>query len=354
MDAIENAIKGTFHNDLHVVRSTDNEEQLVLRIRVADQKSREKYGEGGEGVMGGEEDEGDPDEEEADDDFLKMLEQEILSKMDLGGMSSIRKAFMRNSKESVVNSKTGVYEQQTEWMLDTEGVNLPQVMAYEAVDFSRTFSNDVVEVFMVLGIEAARQLLMNEIGNVISFDGSYVNMRHLAILVDSMTYRGHLMAITRHGVNRVETGPLMKCSFEETTDMLLEGAVLGEKDELKGVTENIMMGQLAPIGTGSFTLLLNEEMLKQAIEPEESTSGVLLSTGESPRNTGLEGVRLMTPGRIDDRRAGRDLRATPGMAYSPTAWATPGRMASTRVPNSIIASPSVGNAQFSPTLGAQF
>lgn len=68
----------------------------------------------------------------------------------------------------------------------------------------------------MLGIEAVRKALERELYHVISFDGSYVNYRHLALLCDTMTCRGHLMAITRHGVNRQDTGPLMKCSFEET------------------------------------------------------------------------------------------------------------------------------------------
>lgn len=68
----------------------------------------------------------------------------------------------------------------------------------------------------VLGIEAVRKALERELYHVISFDGSYVNYRHLALLCDTMTCRGHLMAITRHGINRQDTGPLMKCSFEET------------------------------------------------------------------------------------------------------------------------------------------
>jgi DNA-directed RNA polymerase II subunit RPB1 len=69
---------------------------------------------------------------------------------------------------------------------------------------------------------AVRNTLLRELRGVIEFDGSYVNYRHLAILVEVMTYRGHLMSITRHGINRVETGPLMRCSFEETVDILME------------------------------------------------------------------------------------------------------------------------------------
>ena len=67
-----------------------------------------------------------------------------------------------------------------------------------------------MEIIQVLGIEAVRNALLRELRAVISFDGSYVNYRHLAILADVMTYRGHLMSITRHGINHVETGPLMR------------------------------------------------------------------------------------------------------------------------------------------------
>ena len=79
----------------------------------------------------------------------------------------------------------------------------------------------------VLGIEAVRKALERELYHVISFDGSYVNYRHLALLCDTMTSRGHLMAITRHGVNRQDTGPLMKCSFEETVGGGGLGGVVG-------------------------------------------------------------------------------------------------------------------------------
>jgi DNA-directed RNA polymerase II subunit RPB1 len=122
-----------------------------------------------------------------------------------------------------------------------------------------------VEIIQALGIEAVRAALFQELRKVISFDGSYVNYRHLATLADVMTYRGHLMAITRHGINRVETGPLMRCSFEGTAEILLEAATFGERDNLKGVTENIMLGQLAPLGTGCFDLFLNEKMLSNAV-----------------------------------------------------------------------------------------
>jgi DNA-directed RNA polymerase II subunit RPB1 len=85
----------------------------------------------------------------------------------------------------------------------------------------------------VLGIEAVRNALLKELRAVISFDGSYVNYRHLATLADVMTYRGYLMAITRHGINRVDSGPMMRCSFEETVEILMDAAIFSEKDDLK-------------------------------------------------------------------------------------------------------------------------
>ena len=87
-----------------------------------------------------------------------------------------------------------------------------------------------------------------------------------------MTYRGHLLAVTRHGINRVETGALMRCSFEETVEILMEAAVYAETDRVKGVSENIMLGQLAPLGTGEFELYLNTDMLADA-QPNETTMG---------------------------------------------------------------------------------
>lgn len=90
----------------------------------------------------------------------------------------------------------------------------------------------------------------------------YVNYRHVATLCDIMTQRGLLTSITRHGINRIETGPLRRCSFEETVEILLEAAAYAEVDPLRGVSENIIMGQLAPMGTGCFDLMLDKEVLK--------------------------------------------------------------------------------------------
>lgn len=123
-------------------------------------------------------------------------------------------------------------------------------------------SNDVTEVLQVLGIEAVRMALINELRVVLNFYGIYVNYRHLSTLCDVMCQRGKLTAITRHGINRLESGPLRKCSFEETVDVFLEAAVYGERDYLQGISENIIIGEVPPCGTGLFDMTIDPEVLR--------------------------------------------------------------------------------------------
>lgn len=178
-----------------------------------------------------------------------------------------------------------------------------------------------------MGIEAVRKAIEREMNQVISFDGSYVNYRHLALLCDVMTAKGHLMAITRHGINRQEVGALMRCSFEETVDILMEAAVHAEQDPVKGVSENIMLGQLAKAGTGCFDLVLDSEKCKLGMEIQANTvammNSLLIPDGfSSPSSAGRSPTR--TPGYMSGTPsyAGASWSPigpgmTPGGAFSP-------------------------------------
>lgn len=334
MDHVQRKIVENFGTDLQVICSQENDESKVIRLRIMTEGDKDA-GLGSVDPNG----DGEEEDEDSDDLFLRRIDSEILSPLTLGGMTSIKKVFMRQTKTSHVDETTGEYQTGEEWVLDTDGVNLQACMSHIAVDHARTLSNDVCEIMEVLGIEAARACLLAEIHNIISFDGAYVNHRHLAILADSMTYRGHLMAIARTGINRVDTGPLMQCSFEETTDILLGAAMAGMRDPLSGVSDNIMLGQIAPIGTGSFSLMLNEAMLKEVVEPTDEEDGNAMARPmNSPAVGGIGGVMNggldrpasnwtphATPGanRFSVRGAGA---CTPAAAYSPAHWAgTPGR-----------------------------
>ena len=150
--------------------------------------------------------------------------------------------------------------------IDTEGSNLIDIVKHRAVDPIRTISNDIHEVYDVLGIEACRHVLINEINEIFEQASSYVNSRHLALLADVMTNKGSLMSIDRHGINKSDRGPLAKCSFEETPDVIAKAAIFGELDSVNGVSSNIMLGQEVPIGTGSIDVLFDEEKFKEYLE----------------------------------------------------------------------------------------
>jgi DNA-directed RNA polymerase II subunit RPB1 len=267
MNEIVSVIREEYGTDLHVETSDENAADLVLRIRIVNDVPY-SGGQGGVDELGNPLPENDDIESGQEDDvFLKRLERSLLTTLKLRGVEDVKKVFMRGgAKRSTWNDETG-FGVKDEWVLETDGTNLMGVLGVDFVDATRTISNDIVEVFVVLGIEGVRGAILSELRNVISFDGSYVNYRHLACLVDVMTMHGHLMAIDRHGINRVDSGPLLRCSFEETVDMLMDAAVYAEEEVLKGVTENIMMGQLARVGTGDMDLLLDEQkVLRHAVE----------------------------------------------------------------------------------------
>ncbi|KAF7336291.1 DNA-directed RNA polymerase subunit [Mycena venus] len=249
MHYVASRIAESFKMDLFVIWSEDNADKLIIRYR----------------VLGG----GDKDDDgmgSIEDIFLRQLENTMLNSVSLRGVKDIRKVFLLQHDKTMIEDDGSInVRKKEEWVLETEGVNLKTVMCINGVDFKRTYSNNCVEVFNVLGIEAARAAILKELRNVIKFNGSYVNYRHLALLCDLMTHRGSLMAITCHGINHADTGALMRCSFEETFEILMEAAAVGEKDDCHGVAENVMFGQMAPMGTGAFEVVLDIDMLKDAI-----------------------------------------------------------------------------------------
>ncbi|XP_037927048.1 DNA-directed RNA polymerase II subunit RPB1-like isoform X2 [Hermetia illucens] len=247
-EKILSKIDDAFGTDLYCMHSDDNAAELILRIHLLNNEDKL--------------DEPELDRME-DDVFLRRIEVNLLSKMTLLGIESIKKVYMHlpqtNDRKRSVVTESGELKTISEWRLETSGTALLQVLNIRNVDSVRTYSNDICETFEVLGIEATRKCIQKEINAVFSCYGLYVNHRHLALLCEVMTANGHLMAITRHGINKQATGPLMKCSFEECVETLLDAAAYSEIDNLHGVSENIIMGKLPKMGTGCFDLLLDAE-----------------------------------------------------------------------------------------------
>jgi len=194
---------------------------------------------------------------------FRNIQEDILENVVIKGIKGITNIVM--GEKTVYQRKENEIVSEKVWILQTDGINLLDVFNSQYVDFTNTFSNDIIEIYEILGIEAARNLLIEEITSVMS-DASYINNRHIDLLCDIMTNKGYLTAINRQGINRGDTGPLAKCSFEDTTDQLIKAGVFGEKDKLNGVSSNIMMGQTIKAGTGMCDILLDEEKLIEEMQ----------------------------------------------------------------------------------------
>lgn len=242
--------------DLDINSSDENANNLIMRIRLIHNNTNSKISR----------------EEALSQDILKNLESAILKDLSLKGIPQIKKVYVKQAKRQYFDSTSGAFvsDKSKEWVIETDGTDLFEVFRLPEVEFTRTISNDINEIYDCLGVEAVRKALINELRAVLRPYDVYVNYRHIAILCDVMTQRGILTAITRHGINRVELGPLRKCSFEETVEILLEAGLFSETDHLTGITENIMVGQLAPFGTGSFDLLLDINKVLTAKTNEEN------------------------------------------------------------------------------------
>jgi DNA-directed RNA polymerase II subunit RPB1 len=167
--------------------------------------------------------------------------------------------------------ENGGFEKHDIWVLDTVGSNLLGVLALDFIDQERTTSNDIMEIYNVLGIEAARNAIITELIEVIEFDNTYVNYHHFNLLADRMTYRSKMMAISRNGLNNDDIGPIVKASFEETPEMFMRAGKFGELDTLNGVSANVMCGQEGMFGTNAFQVVLDLEHMETLNAQNEYT-----------------------------------------------------------------------------------
>ena len=138
-----------------------------------------------------------------------------------------------------------------EWIIHTEGSNLKEILDMDGIDHVRTTTNNIHEIGEVLGIEAARQSIINEAQNTLSEQGLSVDVRHIMLVADIMTSEGVVKSIGRHGISGEKSSVLARAAFEETGKHLLNASIRGEVDDLTGIIENIIIGQPIPLGTGS-------------------------------------------------------------------------------------------------------
>ena len=172
---------------------------------------------------------------------LLQLEDKIRD-MRLKGVPNIERANVQ------LDDKTG------EYYLSTIGSNLARISDMEGIDRSRTYTNNIIEIYEYLGIEAARQAIVNELQATLDGARLEVDVRHLLMVADVMTSEGEVRAIGRHGVSGTKHSILARAAFEVTVNHLLKAGIIGERDNLTGVAENIIVGQPISLGTGSVEL----------------------------------------------------------------------------------------------------
>ena len=179
-----------------------------------------------------------------DPSYKKLLDvNETLKNLQVKGIDGIKRIIIRK-------------EPNEGYVIYSEGSNLEKVLQIEGVDPFRTTTNDIQAVGRVLGIEAARNMIIQEAYNTLSEQGLNVDLRHIMLVADVMTADGTIRAIGRHGVSKEKESVLSRAAFEITVSHLLQAARKGETDKLGGVAENIIVGQPVNLGTGAVELVM--------------------------------------------------------------------------------------------------
>ena len=246
MDDIHFAIKNSIKQNISCVYNDFNDHNLIFRIRLMESFNTKKNN----------------SLDQTDEIYkLKNLQEFILKNVILRGVKNIPKVLLRKVPNTSIK-ENGNYQAKDIWVLDTVGTNLKDILTLDNINVNKTFSNDIQEVYRVLGIEAARQCVHNELIECFAGVGK-INYHHTTMLCDRICATQKMVSIFRHGINNDDIGPIAKASFEETPEMFLRAAKHAELDLMTGVSANVMCGQEGYFGTGSFQVLLNhEEIIK--------------------------------------------------------------------------------------------
>ena len=149
-----------------------------------------------------------------------------------------------------------IVKRENNFVIITMGTNMKEIIEFKEVNKNKTISNDLFEVAEVLGIEAGRQLIINEIKDVIETQGLDIDKRHLKMVADTMTTTGGVKGVTRMGIIAQKSSILARATFETPIKQFVNSTIKGTTDKLVSVIENIILNQPVPIGTGLPGLLV--------------------------------------------------------------------------------------------------
>ena len=252
MDDIHFAISNSqWGNDITCVYSDYNMDKLVFRIRMNSSVFSKTKKRGTAETL-----------DQSDEIYmLKNFQDTLLNNIVLRGVDGIKNVIARKLQNYVIK-EDGKYNKKDVWVLDTTGSNLLETLGIDFIDYTRTYSNDIKEVFDVLGIEAARQVIFNELSEVMEFSDVYINYHHISLLCDRMTCNKDMVSIFRSGLLNDNVGPIAKATFEVHTEVFLNAARHADFDHMRGVSANVMCGQYGYYGTSAFNVVLDMKAME--------------------------------------------------------------------------------------------
>ena len=207
---------------------------------------------------------------------LVQFQEMVINKYKIKGIANITESNDIGEKSYVDFDADGNKDDKKQYVIITDGINLAEMAQINGINLTESKCNDIVTIYEKYGVEAARSAFIREFTLAIESTGGISNYQHVELLADAVTHMGGLIAINRHGANKLDTDPFSRASFEKTVEQLLAAAVFGESDHIRSVSARIMLGTLINGGTGAFDLLLDHEKVKRTLRPKEIVSETTL------------------------------------------------------------------------------
>jgi DNA-directed RNA polymerase beta' subunit len=196
---------------------------------------------------------------------LVEIGQYMLNNISIKGVATIEKVD-RVDKQKVIeyDDDMSIKPTANEWVIYTTGIDLNKIKTIKHIDFESVYLNDIYMTYLNFGIEAARNLIVRETDNLYNGSGNPLNVTHLALLADVMTNTGNITSIDRHGINRLDTDPLSRASFEKTVEQLLMASAFNEVDHMRSVSSRIMAGRCIKGGTGICEIMVDNDIIENS------------------------------------------------------------------------------------------
>lgn len=191
------------------------------------------------------------------------LVKSLLEKLNIKGNEKVKKIEKIDNQQVIKYDEDGkIDDSKKEWVIYTDGIDMNYVRDLVGVDLKRTYCNDINTIYKTFGIEAVRAALLKEFND--AFSGNEVNFAHLSMLVDAMTHNGKIISMNRFGINRLDTAPLGRITFEKTMEQLAMACAFNEKDNLNGVSSRVMVGRCIRGGTCMFDVELDIDIVQNS------------------------------------------------------------------------------------------